>query len=66
MDNIISVSEESIALAILRILELEKSVVEGAGAVGLAAFISGELPIPAPMLSGNTILPSRFQGSWIT
>jgi len=43
VDNLISVSEESIALAILRILELEKSVVEGAGAVGLAAFISGKL-----------------------
>ena len=31
------VSEEYIAIAILRLLELEKAVVEGAGAVGLAA-----------------------------
>ena len=36
--------EESIALAILRLIEVEKSVIEGAGAVGLAAVIEGLLP----------------------
>lgn len=44
VDSIVTVCEESIALAILRLLEMEKSVVEGAGAVGLAALISGKLP----------------------
>jgi len=44
VDHYISVSEESIALAILRLIEIEKSVVEGAGAVGLAAILSGKLP----------------------
>ncbi|CAD5217644.1 unnamed protein product [Bursaphelenchus xylophilus] len=44
VDELITVCEESIALAILRFLELEKSVVEGAGAVGLAAMLSGKLP----------------------
>jgi len=43
IDDMIIVSEESIALGILRLIELEKSVVEGAGAVGLAAILSGKL-----------------------
>ncbi|KAL7077615.1 hypothetical protein ACQ4LE_003297 [Meloidogyne hapla] len=43
IDQMITVSEGSIALAILRLIEVEKSVVEGGGAVGLAAFISGKL-----------------------
>jgi len=43
VDELITVSEQSIALAILRLIEVEKSIVEGAGAVGLAAFISGKL-----------------------
>ncbi len=38
-----SCSEDSIALAILRLVEIEKAVVEGAGATGLAACISGKL-----------------------
>jgi len=44
IDELVTVCEESIALAILRLLEMEKSVVEGAGAVGLAALLSGKLP----------------------
>jgi len=39
----ITVSEEQIALAILRLVELEKSVVEGAAATPLAACLSGKL-----------------------
>ena len=37
-------NEEQIALAILRIVELEKGVVEGAAATTLAACLSGQLP----------------------
>jgi len=37
------VKEEWIAIAILRLLELEKCVVEGAGAAGLAAILAGQL-----------------------
>jgi threonine dehydratase len=44
VDKIVQVGEDEIALAILRILELEKIVVEGAGAVPLAACLSGKLP----------------------
>jgi threonine dehydratase len=43
VDEIVRVSEDEIALAILRILELEKTVVEGAGATPLAACLSGKL-----------------------
>jgi threonine dehydratase len=44
IDEIITVSEDWIALAILRMLELEKTVVEGAAAVPLAAMMAGRLP----------------------
>lgn len=43
LDKMIVVKEEWIALAILRLVELEKCVVEGAGAAGLAAILSGHL-----------------------
>jgi len=51
IDKAIMVSEELIALAILRLIELEKSVVEGAGAAPLAALLSGQLP----ELRGKTV-----------
>ncbi|HEY2883139.1 MAG TPA: threonine ammonia-lyase [Pirellulales bacterium] len=44
VDRVVTVSEEEISLAVLRLMELEKSVVEGAGAVPLAACMSGKLP----------------------
>ena len=43
VDLAITVSEEEIALAILRLIELEKSVVEGAAATALAAAMSEKL-----------------------
>ncbi|PZR74793.1 MAG: threonine ammonia-lyase [Chthoniobacterales bacterium] len=43
VDRTILVNEEQIALAILRIVELEKGVVEGAAATPLAACMSGQL-----------------------
>ncbi len=42
-DKAVLVTEEQIALAILRIVELEKGVVEGAAATPLAACLSGQL-----------------------
>ncbi|MGH8801107.1 MAG: threonine ammonia-lyase, partial [Casimicrobiaceae bacterium] len=42
-DRVVTVDEASIALAVLRLIELEKSVVEGAGAASLAAFLAGRL-----------------------
>ena len=41
--RVVTVSEESITRAILRIAEGEKGVVEGAGATPLAAFMEGKL-----------------------
>lgn len=41
LDKMVVVKEEWIALAILRLVELEKCVVEGAGAAGLAAILAG-------------------------
>ena len=42
-DTCLVSSEDDIALAILRLVEVEKAVVEGAGAAGLAACVSGQL-----------------------
>jgi len=39
LDRVVSVGEEAISLAVLRLAELEKSVVEGAAAVPLAALL---------------------------
>lgn len=44
VDRVVRVSEDWIALAILRMIELEKSVVEGAAATPLAAMMAGLLP----------------------
>ncbi|XP_045159723.2 L-threonine ammonia-lyase-like [Mercenaria mercenaria] len=44
IDKMLIVQEENIALSILRLLELEKAVVEGAGATGLAAVVEGLVP----------------------
>jgi threonine dehydratase len=59
VDRFVAVSENEIALAILRILELEKSVVEGAAASTLAGLLSGKLPelrgkrVVLPFCGGN-------------
>ena len=44
VDKVVRVSEDWIALAILRMVELEKTVVEGAAAAPLAALMAGLLP----------------------
>lgn len=43
IDKLVVVEEKWIAIAILRLIELEKCVVEGAGAAGLAAILAGQL-----------------------
>jgi threonine dehydratase len=59
IDKIVTVNEEMIAIAILRLVELEKAVVEGAGAAGLAAVLAGLLPelkgkkVVIPLCGGN-------------
>ena len=44
VDRVVVVDEKWISLAVLRLLELEKNVVEGAAAAPLAAMIAGKLP----------------------
>ena len=44
VDRVVRVEEKWISLAILRMLELEKTVVEGAAAAPLAAMMSGQIP----------------------
>jgi threonine dehydratase len=59
VDQTVTVTEEQIAIAILRLVELEKNVVEGAGATPLAAVLSGKLPelagkrVVLPLCGGN-------------
>jgi threonine dehydratase len=51
VDEVVSVGEEEIANAILLLLEIEKTVVEGAGAVALAALVNRRVA-----LSGKTVV----------
>ncbi len=59
VDEVVTVGEEEIANAILLLLEIEKTVVEGAGAVPLAALINRRVTLPgktvALVLSGGNI-----------
>ena len=59
VDRVVTVDEAAIALAILRLIELEKSVVEGAGATPLAAFLAGKLP----ELSGRKVVLTLCGGN---
>ncbi|KAM7428467.1 hypothetical protein ABFA07_020574 [Porites harrisoni] len=59
VDKVISVSEDFIALAILRLIEEEKAVVEGAGVTAFAAVLAGMLSelqakkVVIPLCGGN-------------
>ena len=44
IDKMVTVSEEWVAIAILRCLEMEKAIVEGGGASGVAAILAGLCP----------------------
>jgi threonine dehydratase len=59
VDRVVTVSEEEIANAILLLLEIEKTVVEGAGATPLAALLNRQLDLAGAtvvlVLSGGNI-----------
>jgi threonine dehydratase len=60
--RLVTVAEESLALAMLRLAELEKCIIEGAGAAGLAALLGDGLPDLAGrrvvlLLTGGNIDP---------
>ena len=44
VDRVVTVDEAEVSLAVLRLLELEKTVVEGAAAAALAAVLGGHCP----------------------
>jgi threonine dehydratase len=59
-DRVITVCEEDIATALLLILERARTVVEPAGAVGLAGLLAGAVPGDGPVvcvLSGGNVDP---------
>jgi threonine dehydratase len=58
LSALVSVSDEEISTAIVLLLERAKLVVEGAGAVGVAALLAGKVPGDGPvgiLLSGGNI-----------
>src|SRR4029077_20517858 len=59
VDEVVSVGEEEIANAILLLLEIEKTVAEGAGAVALAALVNKRVSLEgktcALLLGGGNI-----------
>lgn len=60
VDEVITVTEEEISLAVLLLLERAKAVVEPSGAVGLAAVMAGKVPgsgVAATVLSGGNVDP---------
>ncbi|GIM84821.1 threonine ammonia-lyase [Salinispora arenicola] len=60
VDEVVTVREEDISRALLMLLERGKQVVEPAGAVGVAALLSGAVDVEAPVvavLSGGNIDP---------
>jgi threonine dehydratase len=64
VDKVVTVSENEIAKAILVLLERAKQVVEPAGAVGVAALISGKLKLKGKtvvILSGGNMDPLLLQ-----
>src|SRR6266550_1478788 len=63
LDEMITVSDEEISEAIVLLLERSKFVVEGAGAVGVAALIAGRADGSGPavaLLSGGNIDPTML------
>ena len=57
VDECVQVTEKDISLAVLRLIENEKMVVEGGGATGLAALLPGG-PLDRPDLKGkNVVVP---------
>ena len=72
VDDVVTVSDESIARAILLLVERAKQVVEPAGAAGLAALLEGGATFPAPvvaLLGGGNVDPlllSRIIQSGLT
>ena len=63
VDGVVTVKESYIALAMLRLLECEKVLIEGGGSAGLAALLAGSFPhlkgkrVLVPLCGGNVDTP---------
>lgn len=58
LDDVVLLSEEEIAAGIRHAYEVEREVVEGAGAVGIAALLAGKVAVEGPvviLMSGRNI-----------
>jgi threonine dehydratase len=53
LDDVVAVSEDAVAEAMVLLMERAKLVVEGAGAVGVAALLGGQV---APAVGGATVV----------
>ena len=66
VDEVVTVSEEEIAQALLLVLERAKMLVEPAGSIGVAALMAGKLSIKdgpiVTLLSGGNIDPMLLMG----
>jgi threonine dehydratase len=63
LDDLVAVSDQEISEAIVLLLERAKLVVEGAGAVGVAALLAGKAGgsgLAIPVLSGGNIDPTML------
>ena len=64
VDEVVLVSESEIAAAIMALMDKERLVVEGGGAVGVAAILAGKIEPIAPtvvVLSGGNIAPETLR-----
>ncbi|EKX47609.1 hypothetical protein GUITHDRAFT_157602 [Guillardia theta CCMP2712] len=55
VDKTVLINEKLVALAVLRLLEHERAVVEGGGAAGLAALLPGG-PLDVPQMKGKKVV----------
>lgn len=64
LDDIVLLTEEEIAAGIRHAAREEREIVEGAGAVGIAAILAGKVRLSGPtaiILSGGNIEPARHR-----
>ncbi|XP_048472371.1 L-threonine ammonia-lyase isoform X2 [Rhincodon typus] len=67
IDKVVTVKVEDILLAILRLMEYERAIVDAEGAIGLAAVVAGKLPelkgkrVVVALCSGNIDVPLLHQ-----
>jgi threonine dehydratase len=56
VDRVVTVGEADLAIAMLRMIELDKRIVEGAGAAPLAPFLAAKLSARLPELAGKRVV----------